>query len=94
MTYTYDMICNMDDADVIDVIRLDDEQSESVLDMFVKKHKDLVRKRARKLYLVGGETEDLIQEGMIGLYKAILEYKRDKNVSFAEFADTIIYRHM
>ena len=65
MTYTYDMICNMDDADVIDVIRLDDEQSESVLDMFVKKHKDLVRKRARKLYLVGGETEDLIQEGMI-----------------------------
>lgn len=94
MTYTYDMICNMDDADVIDVIRLDDEQSESVLDMFVKKHKDLVRKRARKLYLVGGETEDLIQEGMIGLYKAILEYKRDKNVSFAAFADTIIYRHM
>ena len=46
MTYTYDMICKMDDADVIDVIRLDDEQSESVLDMFVKKHKDLVRKRA------------------------------------------------
>ena len=65
-----------------------------VMDYLMEKYKNLVRKRANALYLIGGETEDLIQEGMIGLFKAVQDYRSDKEVSFYHFAELCVNRQM
>ena len=64
------------------------------MDFLMNKYKNLVRSRARTLFLVGADKEDLIQEGMIGLYKAIRDFDREKNVSFQSFAELCINRQM
>lgn len=60
------------------------------------KYSDIVRGRARGFFLIGGETEDLIQEGMIGLYRAIGEYKSDRKdgMSFKNFAYLCVSRRI
>lgn len=65
-----------------------------VLDHLLEKYKGLVRKKARAMYLIGGETDDLIQEGMLGLFKAIQDYRPDKDASFGTFANLCIERQM
>ncbi len=71
------------------------KQGESrITDYLMEKYKGLVRKRANALYLLGGDNDDLIQEGMIGLFKAIQEYSEGKNSSFYHFADICISRQM
>lgn len=62
----------------------------SAVDFLLEKYKYLVRKKARTLYLIGGENEDLIQEGMIALYKAIRDYDADRDSSFVRFAEICI----
>ena len=57
-----------------------------ITDYLIDKYKSLVRTRARALYLVGGDHEDLIQEGMLGLFKAVRDYKPGKEASFATYA--------
>ena len=64
------------------------------MDYLMDKYKTLVRSRARTLYLVGADKEDLIQEGMIGLYKAIRDFDAQKMVSFRHFAELCINRQM
>ena len=54
------------------------------------RYREFVRCYARKFFLIGGETEDLIQEGMIGLYQAVGEYKANKGTSFKAFANSCI----
>jgi RNA polymerase sporulation-specific sigma factor len=66
------------------------EASEALLE----KYKELVIKKARAMYLIGGETDDLIQEGMIGLFKAIRDYRPEKEASFATFAGLCIDRQL
>lgn len=58
------------------------------------KYKGMVRGKARGLYLVGGESEDLIQEGMIGLFEAIQSYDPQKDASFYSFAVLCVSRQM
>ena len=65
-----------------------------ITDYILEKYKPLVRKYANAMYLIGGETDDLIQEGMIGLYKAIRDYNTDREASFATFASMCINRQM
>lgn len=65
-----------------------------VMDYLLEKYKNLVRKRANALYLIGGETEDLIQEGMIGLFKAVQDFCPGKETSFYHFAELCIMRQM
>ena len=67
-----------------------DEIAEYLLD----KYKPLVRKKARAMYLVGGETDDLIQEGMLGLFKALRDFNPAREVSFASFARLCIERQL
>ena len=55
-------------------------------DYLIDKYKGMVLKKAHAMFLIGGEQEDLIQEGMIGLFKAVRDYRFDKNASFATFA--------
>lgn len=53
-----------------------------IIDFLMEKYKNLVRKEANAMYLLGGETDDLIQEGMIGLFKAVRDYAPDQNSPF------------
>ena len=64
------------------------------MDFLMDKYKKLVRSKAKTLFLVGADKEDLIQEGMIGLYKAIRDFKSDKEASFRSFAELCISRQM
>jgi RNA polymerase sporulation-specific sigma factor len=79
------------DEEIIALIRLDDRMA---MDYLIGKYKNLVRKKAKALYLIGGDREDLIQEGMIGLYKAIRDYQKDKAATFFTFADLCVSRQM
>lgn len=81
----------MDEKEVIAYAR---EGDNNAVDYLMEKYKNLVRQKARRLYIVGGDTEDLIQEGMIGLYKALRDYEPEKNASFYTFADLCISRQI
>ena len=65
-----------------------------ISDYLVGKYKDLVRQKARAMFLIGGETDDLIQEGMIGLFKAVRDYQPHKDASFRTFAGLCIDRQL
>ncbi len=67
---------------------------DAVTDFLMEKYKNLVRREANAMYLIGGENEDLIQEGMIGLFKAIRDFDLDRETSFASFATLCIRRQM
>ena len=67
---------------------------QDIMDYILEKYKGLVLKRANAMYLIGGDTDDLIQEGMIGLFKAIRDYQEGKDTSFWRFADLCITRQI
>ncbi len=81
----------LSDEDIIALIRGNDPDA---MDYMLNRYKNLVRKKAKALYLIGGDKDDLIQEGMIGLYKAIRDYNPDKDNSFHNFADLCISRQI
>ena len=66
----------------------------SVTDFLMNKYKNLVRKKAGTMFILGADREDLIQEGMIGLFKAVREYDAGRDASFYTFADLCISRQM
>ncbi len=67
---------------------------EGIIDYLMDKYKELVRKKAGSMYILGGDRDDLIQEGMIGLFKAVRDYDAGRDVSFFTFADLCISRQM
>ena len=79
------------DRELIQMLR---EGETPVAEYLMDKYKTLVRKKARALYLAGGDQEDLLQEGMLGLYKAVREYQPEKEASFQTFAGLCISRQM
>lgn len=79
------------DEQLIDMMRSGDEMVEEYL---LNKYKSLVRKKARAMYLIGGETDDLIQEGMLGLFRAVRDYRQEKDTSFRTFAALCIERQL
>ena len=82
---------NLTDEELIEQLRLGDEK---IVDFILDKYKPLVRKKANAMYLIGGDTDDLIQEGMIGLFKAIRDYNKEKESSFFHFAELCISRQL
>ncbi len=66
----------------------------AVMDYICEKYKSLVRSKAKSMFILGGEQEDLIQEGMLGLFKAVRDYDSGRDASFATFADLCISRQM
>ncbi len=79
------------DEELIDRLRNGEgEISEYICD----KYKNLVRKKAQSMFILGGDNEDLIQEGMIGLFKAVRDYDSGRDASFYTFADLCISRQM
>ena len=66
----------------------------AIADYLMEKYKGLVKKKARAMFLIGGDTDDLIQEGMIGLFKAVRDYQPDREASFQSFANLCIDRQI
>jgi RNA polymerase sporulation-specific sigma factor len=79
------------DEDLIQYIKSGDEQAQEYI---LNKYKPLVKAKSRAYFLIGADREDIIQEGMIGLYKAIRDYKEEKNSSFRGFAELCINRQI
>lgn len=79
------------DEEIIEVSRAGDHKA---LDYLINKYRGFVRAKARTYFLIGADREDIIQEGMIGLYKAIRDYRRDKLSSFRAFAELCITRQI
>ena len=76
------------------VVIAQEEQNEFAIDYIVNKYKNFVRAKARTYFLVGADRDDIIQEGMIGLYKATRDFKNDKLTSFRAFAELCITRQI
>jgi RNA polymerase sporulation-specific sigma factor len=81
----------MDDEAVIEMVHQGESEA---LDFLIKKYRNFVRAKARSYFLIGADKEDIVQEGMIGLYKAIRDYKEDKLTSFKAFAELCITRQI
>ena len=79
------------DEQLLEILRQGDQ---NVMDYLIEKYKTMVRQKARVLYLVGGDQDDLIQEGMIGLFKAIQDYREEKEASFRTFAQLCVERQL
>ncbi|MBQ2935828.1 MAG: RNA polymerase sporulation sigma factor SigH [Lachnospiraceae bacterium] len=75
------------------IVRLRDGE-EKITDHIMDKYKNLVRSKAGSMYILGADRDDLIQEGMIGLFKAIRDYDTGRDASFFTFADLCISRQM
>lgn len=79
------------DEELIQKLREGDER---IMDYILEKYKPLVLRKANAMFLIGGDTDDLIQEGMIGLFKAIRDYRSDRETSFFHFAELCINRQL
>ena len=75
------------------IVRLRDGEA-PITDFIMDKYKNLVRSKAKAMFILGADNEDLIQEGMIGLFKAIRDYDSGRDASFYTFADLCISRQM
>ena len=79
------------DEELVKLVQQGDKRAQEHL---LNKYKPLVKTRARTYFLIGADTEDIIQEGMIGLYKAMRDFQKNKNASFRAFAELCINRQM
>lgn len=83
---------NMTDEQIVAEAKLSD--SNFALDYLINKYRNFVRAKARSYFLIGADREDIIQEGMIGLYKAIRDFRNDKLSSFRAFAELCVTRQI
>lgn len=81
----------MSDEEVVDLVRDTDAEA---LEYLINKYKNFVRAKARSYFLIGADREDIVQEGMIGLYKSIRDFRGDKLTSFKAFAELCITRQI
>ncbi len=89
--YTTDKYGNLTDEQIISQIKDGDEQA---LIFLLEKYKDLVNSKVGKYFIIGAEREDIVQEGMIGLFKAIKNFDGEKQNTFKTFANICIERQL
>ena len=82
---------NMKDEDLIEIIKSGDKQA---FEYLINKYKELVNLKVGKYFIIGAEKDDIMQEGLIGLFKAIKSYKSDMQSSFKSFANMCIERQL
>lgn len=75
-------------------VRLAQDGDGAALEYLLNKYKNFVRSKARSYFLIGADHEDIVQEGMIGLYKAIRDFKEDRQASFRAFSELCITRQI
>ncbi len=88
---------NIDDFAIMsdeDIVALANDGHTLAQEFLIDKYKNFVRAKARSYFLIGADKEDIIQEGMIGLYKAIRDFRADKLSSFRAFAELCITRQI
>ena len=76
---------DLTDEQLIAALKNSGDPDGKIMDYILDKYKPLVRKKANAVFLIGGETDDLIQEGMIGLFKAVQDYDPKEGASFSSF---------
>jgi len=81
----------LEDEEIIDLVHKGESEA---LDFLIHKYRNFVRAKARSYFLIGADREDIVQEGMIGLFKAIRDFKEDKLSSFKAFAELCITRQI
>ncbi|MFD4707103.1 RNA polymerase sporulation sigma factor SigH [Gottfriedia sp. NPDC058432] len=81
----------LEDEVILEYVRDGDQEA---LTFLIQKYRNFVKAKSRSYFLIGADREDIIQEGMIGLYKAIRDYKEDKLSSFKAFAELCITRQI
>lgn len=81
----------LSDEEIVELVHRGDSQA---LEFLINKYKNFVRAKARTYFLIGADREDIVQEGMIGLYKAIRDYKEDKLSSYKAFAELCVTRQI
>ena len=79
------------DEDLVESVRAGDNEA---LEYLIHKYRNFVRAKARSYFLIGADREDIVQEGMIGLYKSIRDFREDKLTSFKAFAELCITRQI
>lgn len=82
---------NLEDEEIVLLGRKGDKKATEYL---IQKYKNLVKSKARAYFLIGADREDVVQEGMIGLYKAIRDYQHDRAMAFKTFAELCVTRQM
>lgn len=87
----YQSYLEMEDEQVVELVKGGDDIA---LEYLIKKYRNFVRAKARSYFLIGADREDIVQEGMIGLYKAIRDFRSDKLASFRAFAELCITRQI
>lgn len=88
----YARFADMPDEDIVELANT--ENSVLAQEYLLHKYRNFVRGKAKSYFLIGAEREDIIQEGMIGLYKAIRDFRRDKQASFRSFAELCVTRQI
>lgn len=83
---------DMSDEELVNLIK--EDNNKDALEFLLSKYKELVNMKVSKYFIIGAEREDMVQEGMIGLYKAIQSFEVDKQSSFKSFANMCIERQM
>ncbi len=81
----------MEDEVLVEAVRAGDSEA---LEHIINKYRNFVRAKARSYFLIGADREDIVQEGMIGLYKSIRDFRGDKLSSFKAFAELCITRQI
>lgn len=76
------------------LVRLTWEGDPEALDVLLERYRGFVRMKARSYFLVGADREDVVQEGMVGLYKAIRDFDEDRQTSFRGFAELCVVRQI
>jgi len=77
-----------------EIVLLGRRGDKNATEFLINKYKSLVKAKARTYFLIGADREDVVQEGMIGLYKATRDYQHDKSMAFKTFAELCITRQM
>lgn len=88
---TFDRFGGMTDEQIVELARENDQEA---LEYLINKYRNFVRSKARSYFLIGADHDDIMQEGMIGLYKAIRDFRADKLASFRAFAELCITRQI
>ena len=83
---------NLTDEEIIS--QLKDNEDDAAMYYLISKYRSFVRAKARSYFLMGADREDIIQEGMIGLYKSIRDFRTDKQASFRAFAELCVTRQI
>ena len=90
--FTDNNLKDMSDEELVKLIK--EDNNKEALEFLLSKYKDLVNMKVGKYFIIGAEREDMVQEGMIGLYKAVQNFEDDKQSSFKSFANMCVERQM